>query len=763
MKQQILLAACCLLIWSAAAQSVGQWKSYLPFQQGISVTQGDTMVYYASPAGLLAISRQDWSTTFVTKADGLSEASLRLVRYNKPTQKLIIAYQNGNIDILWRDGTVHNLPDIMNNLTIVGDRTIYDVTFWGKKALFSCGFGLVVLDMDTELFDFTLFTGVEVNSANAMGDKIYLATADGVYHIAHNQGLNLADFGNWSLLGADVGLPDSYSSRAVIAYENQLYFSVDSALYRLNGTNAEPFFEAPGFLPIFLTADNVHLVAGFSCAGGCNGAVYRFNADGSYAEATGGCVSRPLYAIEDNAGRMFYADEYAAFRFTFQEPENCSMWQFSQTPYSQNTLDVETYQNEVYVASGGLTPSLSNLYIRDGLFYYRNGIWGAYQESNTPALAANYAGQDVLVTAVNPKNGKAYGGSYFGGLFEVATDQTVTVYNYLNSTLQDDPGDLTRTRVSGLAFDTLGNLWVANYNAPKGMSVLKADGTWKSFTSPSNKLWRGTVDPFGIKWFTTTDGKLIAFDDNGTIDVTSDDKWREYTQNNSIIPSDRVGSVAVDRDGDVWVGTDKGVVRLTCTGDLNDCFGNRPQTIKDGIPAYLMEGQDVRCIAIDGANRKWFGTTTGVFVVSPDGTREVANYTKANSPLPDNVINDIAINPTTGEVFIATMGGLMSYRGEATEGGDFHALTAHAFPNPVRPEYDGLIAIDGLAEDSNVKITDINGLLVYDGSAFGGRAVWNGRDYNGNKVAAGVYLVFSTSTNTFDNPYTLVSKIVVIR
>ena len=218
----------------------------------------------------------------------------------------------------------------------------------------------------------------------------------------------------------------------------------------------------------------------------------------------------------------------------------------------------------------------------------------------------------------------------------------------------------------------------------------------------------------------------------------------------------------------MWVATDDGVIWFSCGSSIFDkstkkevCNGTLPTTVVDGIPESLLKYNNVNTIAIDGANRKWFGTSNGLFIQSSDGKTQIAYFDKSNSPLFDNNIIDIAINNKTGEAFIATNKGLQSFKTDALLGTPVHREVI-VYPNPVRPEYDGLIAIKGLAQDANIKITDVNGRLVYETEALGGQAVWNGRDYQGNKVVKGVYLIFSAYTRNVDNPDEAVAKVMIM-
>jgi hypothetical protein len=219
----------------------------------------------------------------------------------------------------------------------------------------------------------------------------------------------------------------------------------------------------------------------------------------------------------------------------------------------------------------------------------------------------------------------------------------------------------------------------------------------------------------------------------------------------------------VDLDGSIWVGTDEGPVVFDC-GDpfVESCRGNTRKVIVDGIPAPLLRYEDIISIGIDGANRKWFGTRNGIFVQSPDGVTAIDRFDTKNSPLLDNRVDELSFNPETGEMFIVTRGGIQSVKTFTTGGGRSFSSNVYAYPNPVTPGYTGPIAIKGLMRDSNVKITDMNGRLVYETKALGGQAIWDGNDYNGVRASTGVYLVFSANENTSLSPDAVVTKILLV-
>jgi hypothetical protein len=287
------------------------------------------------------------------------------------------------------------------------------------------------------------------------------------------------------------------------------------------------------------------------------------------------------------------------------------------------------------------------------------------------------------------------------------------------------------------------------------------------------QIYKMAIDPItGYKWFVIGKGNasIIVYDEGKNIDDESDDRSIVLNSTNTSLPGSKVNWIEPDLDGKMWVATDDGVIWFSCGSSIFDkatktgiCNGSLPTTIVDGIPEYLLRYNNVSTIAVDGANRKWFGTSNGVFVQSADGKSQIAYFDKNNSPLFDNNIIDIAINDNTGEVFIANNKGLQSVKAEAVLGTDIHDAEITVYPNPVRPEYDGLIAIKGLAQDAAVKITDTNGRLVYETTALGGQAVWDGRDYNGSTVKKGVYLIFSAFTKDVEYPDEAVGKILIMR
>jgi hypothetical protein len=304
------------------------------------------------------------------------------------------------------------------------------------------------------------------------------------------------------------------------------------------------------------------------------------------------------------------------------------------------------------------------------------------------------------------------------------------------------------------------------------VSVKKTDGTWKSFKLDGKLkvsfLGRMINTSLDHKWIICAHGEgLFAFDVNRTIDDISDDRYEKFSVldlNGKVISND-VYSLAEDREGNIWVGTDKGIVVYYSPSRVFDedlFYGQQiivPRNDGTGLADILLGTERVTAIAVDGANRKWLGTEqSGIYLVSEDGLEEIHHFTEDNSPLLSNKITDIAINGENGLVYIGTNAGLISFKGKAIEGRkDYSGV--YAYPNPVRHDYDGEIVITGLVGNVNVKITDIGGNIVYETTSLGGQAIWDGRSFSGRRVSTGVYMIFCTDD---EGNQTHITKLLVI-
>lgn len=766
----VYLICFCFFTSLAIAQTplkIGQWQAHYSYTDADYVAQSPTHFFYGNNQGILKIEKASNEIERISTVDGLSESGMGPIKYDPFNQLLIATYFNGNIDFLYDDESLYNLPFIATS-DILGDRSINDILVHSDTTTYiSMGFGLKVLNVRDQEFGDETRAGIPFRQVAVFNNQIYAATEEGIYFIPIDESVNIQDFSNWELLGG-ADFPSDYSTRNIALFNDQLYFDINDTIFRYDASALTYVFHEDDFATNYMTTEGENLLVGLICgdktatAGSCNGKALLFDETGiiNTFNQWDDCVNRPRYGVEDETGNIYFADNWALPRVFTNGTDKCDKYEIN-SPYDWRANEIVLVDDEIWFASEVTIPS--NLAFSDNGFYiYKEGAWENYTPRNTEGLLGQKA---VYRIAVNPDRTKAYIGTLWDdGLLEFDIE-TKEVKVIPNATAKLKPSlDENRYRVTGLEYDKAGNLWIAqNTNDPKGLVAMTPDGTFTDnfLSQPNSAVRKMVIDNEGFIWMGTDEGGLVIYDYNGTVNDRSDDRVRSITPQNSVLPDGQIYSLAVDLDGSVWVGTRNGAVVFECQGDpiSANCTGSHPRVVVDDIPALLLDEVRVSAIAVDAANRKWFGTESGIFVQSPDGSERLATFDTDNSPLFSDIINDIAINQETGMVYVTTGNGIIFLKTDAARVTNNHSSNIVAYPNPVRPEYDGPIAIKGFARDSNIKITDITGKLVYETTALGGQAIWDGKDYNGRKAKSGVYLVYATRTSNRDNPTAAVAKI----
>ena len=777
-KKILLLFLFCLLFLKIFPQgiAIGEWRDHLPYNSCVSITEGDGIIYCATKYAVFSYNESDNSITRLTKVNSLSDIGVSVIKYHKPTKTLIIAYTNGNLDLM-QNNIVTNISDIKNKL-MPGYKSINNILIVGNTAYLSCGFGIVVLDLVKKEIKDTYYIGlggeqIQVFDMTFDGTNLYAATETGVFGANINDP-NLADYNEWT---KHTEMPHSNGKFNIIEYfHNKIYannsnpgYDTDT-LFVYNGSTWSYFDSAYS-----ATRSNIHAIGNnlivinnyfvdiFDTTLINPTRVWTYNPESPM----------PVDAIIDNAKTIWIADN------NYGMVKTADTWNFQffkpNGPSTINAFNMSVENSNLWVAPGGMDGTWNNVYNRDGLFSFINENWNTYNSSNVPALDTIY---DIVSIKVNPANpSDVFAGTWSRGLLEFNNQSLANIYCESNSTLKgfyEYPGiSGYRLRVGGICFDTLGNMWVTNSGQNTLLNVKKSsDGKWKAFDfsntlSNYNSPTVGdlVIDQSNQKWIILPrDHGIIVFNDGGTIDNTSDDQSIQLTTeiNKGALPSANIFSIAKDLSGAIWIGTDQGIAVFYTPENVfsgNNFDSQQILVNEGGYWQPLLGSETVTAIAVDGSNRKWLGTQkAGVFLMSADGTQQLLHFTEDNSPLFSNSIYSIAIDQKTGEVFFGTDMGIVSYKGTATQGGTDYTNVL-VYPNPVTEDYTGTIAIRGLVANADVKITDISGTLIYQTTAEGGQAVWNGKNYSGEKAKTGVYLVFCSNT---DGSKTLVTKIMII-
>ena len=745
---------------------IGQWKSHLSYKEGMRITQSRDKIIYASGKGIFTIDKEDLSVTFLSKEDGLTDVNVNKLYYDSANKQLIIVYLDNSIDVLIENNVI-NIPFIKTNTSILGSKNVNDFFISNQReAFYATDFGVLGFDLEKLEFPFTTFTDLKVLAVAELAGILYAGTEEGLYSVPL-KGKNISDFNIWEPLNASHGLPQSFDAKSLAVKFNSLFALIDNKVYKRNENGLFTIIYNPsnGSDKInYLSDEGTSLMIGIE--NNNNSRTIFIDEAGNITERGQGCISRAVYALEDEKGRIWYADLWEPVKYTEGKiTGDCKKLSFA-VPFNNDASNVKFKNNKAYFGSGGVTEDYQYRFTRYGFYTLENTVWQNFNDETLPFLKEKDFFH-LYTIAPHPKTNEVYLGSYYNGIISYNEETKVTSHwNKDNSILQATVGDDARTRIAGLTFDKDDNLWISNYGAPKPLAVKTKDNTWHNFSVPSStSLADIVIDNQGNKWIAVvgSGNGIIVYNEGPQIADPTDDKIRYITKNNSEITGNKVNSLVVDLDGSVWAGTDQGPVVFDCGDPFSEsCRGNTRKVVVGGIPALLLKDEDILCIEVDGGNRKWFGTRNGIFVQSPDGITEEARFDSKNSPLLDNKVTDLGFNSITGEMFIISAAGIQSYKTETTGGGRSHSSSVYAFPNPIRPDYHGPIAIKGLVRDANVKITDINGRLVYETKAFGGQAVWDGMDYNGVKAVTGVYLVFSANENTSLSSDAYVTKILIV-
>lgn len=768
-----LLIACTLLFLSpdkliGQGIAVQQWRDHLPFSHLISLARSADKVYAASYYGIFVYDTEDNSISKLTKINGLTDIGISKISYSTINDLLLIAYQNANLDIV-TGSKIINMPDIKNK-NISGDKTIYNIYFRDRFAYLCCGFGVVVIDLVKQEVSDTWYIGNNGSATkvydltfDANGQTIYAATETGLRKALVSANPTL--FSSWTQVA-----PISNNSTVfnlVVTVNDKILTNRKGAQYNqdtlyLFDNNRWSVFMKDVYLPRFsLDANNGRIAVNMNFAANI------MNVDGSvYSQILNykPTAMQALDMILDPDGTAWIADASSALIKV--SPQGAITKIEPNGPSQASTFAIATTGKDVWAVAGGFNNSYGNNYLMANAFSFINGNWNAYNNQNQSLLGD---ARDYDAIAIDPKNAKhLYIGSWGWGISEYLDGTLKTQYTATNSSLRSTPFSVDQSiRIGGLAFDSKGNLWATNSITPNLLSVKKTDGTWRSFDlSPYNSIdvEKIIVDQNDQKWIILREHSIIVFNDNNTIDNTTDDKLTKLTEvtGNGNLPGTKIYTIVADKDGAIWIGSDKGVSVIYNPGNVFTGSHYDAQIVRienNGQLIPLLENESVTAIAIDGANRKWMGTAnSGLFLISADGTKELLHFTADNSPLLSNTISCIGVN-TDGEVFIGTDKGLISYRSTASEPTE-NNKGVFAFPNPVRPSYTGVISIKGLTFNADVRITDVSGHLVSQMNADGGQATWDGKDLKGRRIAPGVYLVFVSND---DGTSTAVTKILIIR
>ena len=668
MKRQLFYILT-LLVTTVANAAIGDWKIYLSYSDPQQIERVGEQLFVRASNSLYLYNKADQSIQTFDKVTGLNDVNIINIGWNTAAKKLLIVYDNSNIDLMDLQGNVSNISDLYNKI-MTEDKTINSITMNGHYAYLATNFGGVKLDLNKVEISESYMLGLQVSKIGVDNDNIYARTAQNKTYKA-SLSSNLIDKSNW----------------AQVTSWPQTIFSTDNTAYE----------------------ENIDLVRTLQPGG-------------------------PKY------------NYFGYFKI---------------------------HENKLYTCNGQGWDAKKPASIQ--IYDIENDEWTTFNnEGIADQLGVRY--QDIMTIDVDPKDSRHVVAGAQSGLFEFYDGELTQHWNNSNSPIYSHfnvrPGHLNYQVITSVLYDNDGNLLVANTGSTKGTLLkLSSNTTWSTLNNTitaerADFLKIMGFDSKGYLWMYNNAWETTAayrYDMN-TETLT---EYSNFTNEDGVIYTNLEGcrTLAEDKEGNIWVGLSQGLFVLTPEYQSDPSKGfyqvKVPRNDGTNYADYLLSAIDITTIAVDNANRKWIGTKgNGVYLISSDNMVEEKHLTTSNSPLLSNNIYCITIDDNTGIVYIGTDNGLCSYQSEATKPNEeMNSDKLWAYPNPVTPEYRGMITITGLSQNSDIKITSSNGSLVAEGRSQGGSFQWDGNDLKGNRVASGVYMV---NTAKKDGTKGTVCKIVIV-
>jgi len=730
------------------------WHSYLSYYQIIAVAQGDQNIFAATKNGIVTYNRSDNSFETRSRVEGLSDSGISAICWSMSKGALIIGYSNGNLDLLLGN-TILNLPDLKLKISIP-NKSINNIFCEGDFAWLSCDFGIVKINLKKLEVAETWVIGPDASAIavkELAADERYFwaATESGVFR-AEKTNPNLQDYHNW-ILQNQLPFPQNQFN-SITAFNNKVYTCDNTGkIYSFDGiTWQSAYLEIVGIRKVKAFPSALALV--------CDKSVEVISATSRITVSTYGNLIQttskiaPSDAMIDISGDLWIGDH--TFGLIRKTGDGSYLSIVPSSPANNNSRLLTTSGSNLYIATGN--DDAASASVPAEIHRLKDQNWISVNEYSNNKLSGLKNITKVIPSPSNPEH--YWASSQRDGLLEFEGQKILKQYNSINSPLESTNGIC---KTGGLNYDANGNLWITNPLGKNQLHVLKQDGTWKSFSyqgidNQFSSAGDVIITKTDTKWIIVNHSDLFALRIQNTLDNSVDDlfrktsvrSWFSNSETTILKGFNQINILSEDHDGYLWVGTENGIVLYTNPESLfgdNEFYGVQPSVdLGDGLFHPLLENEAVNTIAVDGGNRKWFGTeNSGVFLFSADGSKLIRHFNTDNSPLFSNNVSSIAINGQNGEVFFATERGLISWMGDATQG-DISFQRLYAWPNPVRETFHGNITIDGLTNESTVKITDVAGNLVYKTSSNGGRAIWDGKNQNGERINTGVYLIFCSDS-----------------
>lgn len=757
---RILILVVMLLPVIMTAQDFSEnWEAFYSYYSIEDLSEGNNRVYAAADNAILIYDTALDSTRTLSSVNGLAGESISAIHYSEAFQTLLIGYENGLLEVVQDNSTeVISAVDIIEEFSISPlDKRINNFMERGDDVYLSTDFGIVLYDLANLEFGDTYRIGpdgdeLRVKQTTVRGDSIYAATVGGGLRFANLNSEDLIDFEEWQgITNASFDAVEAINGRLFTAQTNRQLHEVVGTQLQLRETlsaRANDMMVNDNQL-VVTTPEEIRVYdSSFNLTGNIT-QLQDIDLDYNTALIQG----NDIYIGHESEG-LLRTSVTTSPMFDILSPDG---------PLLNKIFNIESIPNELWIAFG-----------EHNIFYNpfpqsARGISHLVGDEWTNIPYDSIVGAlDLVEVTINPDNTEEVYFSAFGsGLLKLENESPTMFFTGENSNIFDfTPGSRDGSRINGTAFDSSGNLYISQgftttalYRISPGSTTLEPIDLLEQIpTLGEGLLAEIAIDRNDNIYIATQVQGLVGYQPStNTVAQLKDDVG------GAGLPDNDIRALKFDLNNRLWIGSTTGLRVLFNPPSIftEDNVTVNPIIIEEnGVAQELLFSQFVGDIEVDGANNKWMATAaSGVFYVSPNGQETLLRFTKENSPLPTNVINDIAIDETTGRIYIGTDNGLLAYRSTATSPQD-DLENVRAYPNPVRPNFNGMVVIDGLTARANVKITDITGNLVYEDTSVGGSIEWDTRAFGKHKVSSGVYLILITAD---DASTTQVHKLMIVR
>jgi len=756
MKKILFYLCFCFSILSFSQQKL--WKGYFSFNEITDICISDQKVYSSTKN---SVFNKDVSSNILTTFTSINDVKPDEITAILHTSNncTLIGNKNGLIILIKPDGTTLNKVDIITDVPVpANSKKINDFYEYNGKVYVSTQYGISVIKLSNFEIESSFYIGnsgefIDVLQTTIFNNEIFAVTRTQGIKKASVTNPFLYDFSQWSVF-------NSLNWLSIVTFSNQLVaMNTNGITYKFSSNIAVPFSQqvTNGLKlrtdSVYLTLTNQWQILLYNQNFTLVNSIYQVpNFPDSFTCAH---TKNEKLFIGTSKNGLFETTCSNSIVFTNISPNG---------PIEDLAFKVTKTKTDLWLTHGSYDKTYTPDYKLQGISIFNTNT-GWTKIPNTEVAGA------VTLAAIveNPRNNsEVFIASGQSGLLKFTNKTNPFLFNQTNFlesvTLPPPNQNYVSVRINGMKYDKDGNLWLTNALVNNGIKVLKSNNTWQSYNLSTviqnpTALHYGNIDidKNGTKWAATYAGGVLAFNEK------YNNKFIIINEENGNLPNNDVRCVAVDNKNQLWIGTFKGLRILNSVDRFisETALSTTNIVIQDGdLAQELFYQQVIQDIKVDGANNKWVAIAdAGVFQVSSNGQTTLRRFTKENSPLPSNNVLDIEIDEVTGEVFFATDKGLVSFLGSATRGDD-DLQNVYIYPNPVRPEYSGTVKISGLMDKVNLKITDIEGNLVFETTSSGGTVEWDTTAFGKYKVASGVYMVFVSSSDAAE---TTVKKIMVIR